>query len=136
MKNDLDKVFMKRIMKAALAITVFVGAALFGLKNHVHLPVKFAEGYVSGSVLTIANLFFMKQFVIFFTSEAKKGILKALLFVAGLLATVAGLCCVVAYKIGDPAAVVIGFTVILGVMLVNSYSLFKQYDNEPKEKQE
>jgi hypothetical protein len=123
-------------MKSAFVITLIVGAVLFAAKNLLHLPERFPEGYVASSVLAMANLFFVKEIVIFFTSEAKKGILKVLLFIAGLLATVAGLCCVVAYKIGDPAAVVIGFTVILGVMLVNSYSLFKKYDNEPKEKQE
>ncbi|MFA6448641.1 MAG: hypothetical protein WCX65_04165 [bacterium] len=133
MKNSLDRLFVKNIIKTAFIITVIVGAALYGAK--AYLPEKFTDGYVVGSFLTIANLFFMKQFVIFFTSGDKKNLLKALMTIAGLIGTVVGLAFVVFFKIGNPMAVIIGFTVVLIVMMVGSVSLFKQYDKEMKEKQ-
>ncbi len=124
---------MKNIMKTALIITVIVGAALYGTKTH--LPAKFTEGYAAGSFLTMGNLFFMKQFVIFFTSGAKKNLLKVLFSIGGLLATVTGLVLVVFFKLGNPMAVVIGFTAVLAIMLVRAAGLFRQYDKELKEKQ-
>jgi hypothetical protein len=133
MKNSLDRLFVKNIIKTAFIITVIAGAALYGAK--AYLPEKFTDGYVAGSLLTIANLFFMKQFVIFFTSGAKKNLLKALMSIAGLVGTVAGLAFVVFFKIGNPTAVIIGFTVVLIVMMIGSVSLFKKYDKEMKEKQ-
>ena len=72
-----------------IAATVIVGAALYGTRNH--LPAKFTEGYVVSSALAVANLFFMKQFVIFFTNGAKKNLWKIIGSVAGLLATVTGI---------------------------------------------
>ncbi len=135
MKNDLDKIFMRNIMKAALVITIIVGAALFSTRNLLHLPQRFTEGYVLSSVLAVANLFFMKQFVIFFTSNAKKNLLKIIGSIIGLFATVTGLVCLVRFKIGNPISVLIGFTTILSIMLVTSVCLFKNYDKEMKEKQ-
>ena len=131
MKNDLDKIFMQRIMKAALAITIVVGAILFGTKTYLHIPAKFAEGYITGSVLTVANVFFMKQFVIFFTSAAKRNPLRIALCIAGLLATVAGILAS-AYLL-NPVGVTVGFTVILGVMLVVGMGMIKHFDQETKD---
>jgi hypothetical protein len=133
MRNNLDRKFVKNIIKAALIITVIVGAALYGAKTY--FPEKFAEGYVAGSVLTIANLFFMEQFVIFFTSAKKRNYLMGLIAIAGLLGTITGLVGVVFFKVGNPIAVVTGFTLVLAIMVVKSVSLFKQYDKETKEKQ-
>jgi hypothetical protein len=133
MKNNLDKMFLKNIMKTAFIITVIVGAALYGTKTH--LPVKFTEGYVYSSVLTIANLFFMKQFVIFFTSKGNRNLIQGFIAIAGLLGTVTGLVLLVFFKVGNPMAVIIGFTTVLVILLAKSASLFKKYDNEEKEKQ-
>jgi len=133
MKNNLDRILMKNIMKTAFIITVIVGAALYGTRNH--LPAKFAAGYVASSVLAVANLFFMKQFVIFFTNGAKKNLWKIIGSVAGLLATVTGIIGLVFFKVGNPFSVIIGFTVVLTIMLAMSVRLFIQYDKESKEKQ-
>ncbi len=114
---------MHHIIKTSLVITVIVGASMYIAKTH--LPQKFAQGYVISSILTIANFFFLNKLVIYFTNAERKPIRIFFAFF-GMTVTIGGLAGLAYLQVCNPVSIVVGFSAVLGILLVQSYKLIKK----------
>jgi hypothetical protein len=125
MENNIDKSFFRNIIGTVLGLSFLMGIVALGYRGH--LTARLAGGFLSGEVLGMINLYFIANFVNFFTSEGGKRKIKKLAMVAAaLLLALAAMSVMLMRGMLDGRALLVGFTLILMVMLIVGLKVLKR----------
>jgi hypothetical protein len=123
-KNTLDKSVSKYISSSTCGLILVVALALYLARNR--LPQRFLEGFLVGSMAGLANLVFLSMTIkaIVNTEGANKR--GAMIGFLGINVSLFALLFPAYMQWVNIPALATGFTVVLGMLLVGTYSVIKR----------
>jgi len=126
-KNTLDDSVLKSIITCSCGL-IMAGAAVCFLFRH-QLPDKFMQGFLTGSLGGLANLYFLSLVITstFTPSKVRKG--RALIGLAGINASLFAIVYPVYKQMVDGIGLLAGFTLTLAIMLIGAYWLVNRKGN-------